>query len=139
MAPRKKNKHTATPSLVTSPTSDTSTPDTPTHIPRIFICSPYGNKNVGQVMINIARVKEHCAEHIALGHAPYAPHLIFPRILNDDRPITRHLGIKLGLEFLRVCDALHAYIYDGEPTEGMKIEMAFAKKHNIDVYEHHMD
>lgn len=87
---------------------------------KIYICSPFGGKKHNQKL-----AKHYALEIIRLGHLPVAPHLYFPQFLNDAIEYERELGIKMGLEFLKLCDEVWVY---GEPTEGMKKEIQRAKK-----------
>ena len=51
---------------------------------------------------------------------PFAPHLLFTQFLDDAQLEERRLGLHMGVEMLRLCDALWAF---GEPTQGMQAEM----------------
>lgn len=94
--------------------------------PLIFVCSPYR----GDVKGNIKRAREYCCFVIERGGVPFAPHLLFTQFLNDAVPLERDMGICLGLEALKRCDALWAF---GAPSSGMRHEMTAAGRLGIPV------
>lgn len=66
------------------------------------------------------------------GHAFFAPHLLYTRILDDTRPEERRVGIEMGLAVLARCDELWAF---GEHiSAGMRKEMEAAWHLGIPVY-----
>jgi len=84
---------------------------------RVYICSPYA----GDEARNAARARELCRFAIKDGCAPYAPHLLYPRILDD-----RQAGLVCGLAFLEVCDEIWVYADKGI-SEGMRGEIDHAQ------------
>lgn len=88
---------------------------------KIFICSPYR----GDVTRNKTNALTYCRRAANDGYMPMAPHLYFTRFLDDNDPEQRNAGISAGLEWLEQCAEVWVY---GEPTEGMKIEIAHAEK-----------
>ncbi|GEM88172.1 DUF4406 domain-containing protein [Meiothermus granaticius] len=95
---------------------------------RVFICSPYS----GDVKHNVQAAQGYCLEALIEGCAPFASHLLYPQMLNDANPVEREWGIQAGLEFLLTCSEVWVY---GQPTEGMKREIAFAEAAGIPVIE----
>jgi hypothetical protein len=93
----------------------------------IFICSPLR----GNIKPNIKRTKEICKWVIYKGNIPFAPHIYFTQFLDDSKTKERNLGIRSGLEWLRLCDEL--WIFGDVISEGMKKEIKFAKKINIPI------
>ena len=71
---------------------------------RIFLASPFFAPTPEGIAANVALARRLCAEVIAGGHSPYAPHLLMPQFLDDANPADRERGIRAGLDFLRVCD-----------------------------------
>ena len=57
--------------------------------------------------------------------------LLSYRILDDEIPDERKLGMQAGLSLLWVCDEV--WVFGDEITEGMKKEIIFAEKLNIKV------
>lgn len=95
---------------------------------RIFICSPYGGDPANQ-----ERAREYCREALSAGHAPFAPHLLYPQMLDDANPVQRAVGLEAGLLFLATCDEMWAYPGLEGLTSGMRREVEMASKLNIPV------
>lgn len=95
---------------------------------RVFICSRYG----GDIDDNVRRAKAMCKRVADRGDAPYAPHLLCPRFLNEESRNERNTGILIGLEFLSVC---HEMLVDTSRgiSEGMSTEIAYAVLHDIPI------
>ena len=88
---------------------------------RIFLCSRYA----GDTVRNEAVAERLCRRVVEAGHAPFAPHLLYPRFLNDEDPTERELGIASGLAFMEVCDEVWVYTSDGV-SSGMGRELDHA-------------
>ena len=97
---------------------------------RIFICSRYA----GDTVHNEAIAECLCRKVIEAGHAPFAPHLLYPRFLADHQREERELGVTCGLLWLAVCDELWAYTEEGV-SDGMRRELAYARARGIPVVE----
>lgn len=93
---------------------------------KLFICSPFGGKQE-----NVERAKELCRKAIDKGWAPFAPHLIYPQILDESKPDDRIRGIECGLEYLKGCYAL--LLADGPVSPGMQIELSVAEQYNVKI------
>ncbi len=66
-----------------------------------------------------------------IGCAPYAPHLYLPYCLDDNDPAERAVGMRIGQEFLKICDEVWQW---GETvSEGMAAELALARKLGIPI------
>ena len=89
---------------------------------RTYICSPLG----GNVSANIENAKRYARYALA----PFIPHF-YALILDDSNKEERNLGMLAGLSMLWVCDAV--WVFGDELTEGMKTEIRFAEKLNIEV------
>ena len=89
----------------------------------VFVCSPYGGKQE-----NVERAIGYCLMEMALGNTPYAPHIFFTQILDEDTG--REDGISHGLEMLARCDELH---YWGAISPGMRREIEYAESAGIPV------
>ena len=85
----------------------------------IFVCSPYR----GDVEVNARQAERFCRFVYVLQGVPFAPHLLYPRFLNDDDPDERRAGLDMGVEVQKCCDELWAF---GEPTAGMAFEISAA-------------
>ena len=91
-----------------------------------YICSPFSGPFMD---FNIWTARCMCRMALEEGYLPYAPHLLFPQFLDDNRPEDRSLGIKCGLEMLDRSDELWIYLGTHDKIEdalsvGMRIEYA---------------
>ena len=94
---------------------------------RIFICSPYS----GNIRENVTTAQAMCKLAIKHGYAPFAPHLLYPQLLDDTNPNQRGKGMSCGRAFLAVCNEV--WQLDVPPTIGMEEELAFAHLLQIPV------
>lgn len=83
----------------------------------VFICSPLR----GDFESNIEMAKEYARLATDRGLIPIAPHLYFPQFLDDNNAAERALGIKMGLQMLKMCDEF--WIFGDNITEGMQLEL----------------
>lgn len=61
-----------------------------------------------------------CVEHsIHNGEAPFAGHLIFPTVLNDDDPVERSIGIACHASYIPQCHVVAFYV-DLGISDGMR-------------------
>ena len=93
----------------------------------IYVASPYA----GDVEKNVEYAKQACRTVMESGHANFAPHLLYPAVLDDSVPEERQAGIEMGLTLLYRCDELWAF----GPTvsSGMQAEIAEAEQLRIPV------
>lgn len=66
------------------------------------------------------------------GEAPFAPHLLYQRVLDDEEPGQRDLGMAAGAAWLEVAEKVVAYIDHGV-SDGMRREIAAATAAGIPV------
>ena len=90
----------------------------------IYICSPLR----GDIEQNIKNAQSYCREVILKGFVPICPHIYFTQFLDDSIESERKIGMKYGLNVLKLCDEIWIY---GEPSEGMKKEIAIAERLGI--------
>lgn len=76
---------------------------------KVVIESPYA----GDRTRNAAYLQECIADSLARGEAPFASHLMYTGVLNDDEPGARALGIKCGEAWRRAADATVVYMDHG--------------------------
>lgn len=88
---------------------------------KIYVASRYS----GDVDANVAAAIRYCRHVIDAGHMPIASHLLYPRILNDDNPNERELGLLFGLSLLRLCD--EAWVF-GAVSPGVAREIEEAER-----------
>jgi len=95
----------------------------------IFVCSPFR----GDIEENTILAQDICRYVFSKGHIPFAPHLIYPTMLDENDAIQRNMGIQAGLEILGRCDELWFYTKTGVPTEGMAMEIQKAVELRIPI------
>jgi hypothetical protein len=87
----------------------------------IYVASPYA----GDIEKNIEFAKQACRHVMNKGHAFFAPHLLYPQLLNDAESIERQAGLAMGLAMLPRCDEL--WCYGDRISSGMQLEIEEAQ------------
>jgi hypothetical protein len=95
-------------------------------VKRVFVCSAYR----GDIAANVEIARSACREVLRTGDAPFAPHLLYPDLLDDDEPAERALGIEAGRRWLAMA---HEVLVVGPVTAGMREEIATAVALGIPV------
>ena len=91
---------------------------------RIFVCHPYCGDPEGN-RASVARV----ARRLALeGHLPLVPQLSLPAFLDEGND--RKAALRLCLGLVAMSEEVRIY---GEPTEGMRLEIAEARRLGIPI------
>lgn len=90
--------------------------------PLVYVASAYS----GDVTTNTEKAKQYCRFAMEQGQIPLAPHLMFPKFMNDDDPAERELAIFMDVILLGKCDEL--WVFGDSISEGMAIEIEVAKK-----------
>ena len=98
---------------------------------KVYICSRYRADAEHSLEDNIRRALYGCCIAMDEGCAPIAPHLIYPRILDDTVPEERQKGLELAKEWIPVCDEL--WQWGATVSKGMAEEIALAKSLGIPV------
>ncbi len=91
----------------------------------VFICSPYQ----GDIEENTKSAKRYMRFAIQQGHTPFAPHLLYPQVL--DEATERNKGMELGLQMLKLMDEL--WVFSREISIGMWQEIKAAQELEIPV------
>ncbi len=99
---------------------------------RVFICSPFA----GDIERNIEVAKEICRMAMKQGYAPFAPHLLYPRFVDDLNPDERAAGINCGLSFMQICSEVWAFTGSGI-SKGMQQELSYAREIGKTIVEIH--
>ena len=95
---------------------------------RVFICSPYSFDPVKGAEI----ATRLCRMAVDEGQFPFAPHLLYPRFLDEHSPDERELGIKAGISYLEHCDEVWVYAAEGI-SSGMRLEIEAASRLGVPV------
>lgn len=95
---------------------------------RVIIESPLsGNWNV-----NTEYARQCMADCLKRGESPFASHLLYTQILDDNLPIERELGMAAGFAWMEVADYVAVYT-DLGISEGMKQGIKQAKAFGLNV------
>ena len=95
---------------------------------RVFICSPYGADPVKGAEI----ATRLCRKALDEGQYPFAPHLLYPRFLDEHSINDRETGIRAGLAYIESCNEIWVYAVDGI-SAGMQREIEHASQRGIPV------
>jgi hypothetical protein len=95
----------------------------------VFIAHPIR----GDVASNMKKVFAICEQVHKEGHTPIAPYLIAPTHSNDEVLKNRELGVWANLTTFEHGYVDELWLYGDRISEGMKIEVALAKKLGIPV------
>ena len=104
----------------------------------VFISSPYRPESddpaeqAREILRNIKLAKIGCRIAVERGCAPFAPHLLYPQFLDEHDPEARKAGMKIGLQFLELCDEM--WVLGRKITDGMAEEIAAAKVNGIPIF-----
>lgn len=85
----------------------------------IFVCSPFA----GDQETNAQLAREYCKYVMECGGIPFAPHLHYPQLLDDNKPEERQKGLEMSKAVLPRCDELWAF---DTVSEGMDGEITLA-------------
>lgn len=101
---------------------------------RIFVVSPLAPSNIHSFDANVDLAKRLCRAVVLDGHAPMAPHLLYPLFLNENDEEERKIGISAGLAWLTMAQEVWAYATDfNAASRGMKQEIDFAGQLGIKI------
>ena len=93
----------------------------------IFVASPYA----GNVKDNLKYAQGACRFVKDSGHAFFAPHLLYPKVLRNRDQGDRQAGLDMALDMLRRCDELWAF--GVVISDEMRIELNEATKLDIPI------
>ena len=95
--------------------------------PCVFICSPYAG-DIQNNTIKTRRYLKFAADHCAI---PFAPHLLYPQILDESNAAQRELGLFFGMVWLCKCDEL--WVFGDTVSAGMAQKIARAQKRRMPI------
>ena len=93
----------------------------------VYIASPLS----GDVERNLDFARQACLSAMAQGATPFAPHLLYPQMLDDNDPVQRELGMKMGEQMLALCDEL--WLCGDRISPGMAGELELAEELGVPV------
>ena len=95
---------------------------------RVIIESPYA----GDIDNNVSYARLCLKDSLMRGEAPIASHLLHTQVLDDTIKEEREMGIKAGLEWLRVAELMAVYT-DLGISQGMKSAINEASIEGIQI------
>jgi hypothetical protein len=95
--------------------------------PCVFICSPFA----GNTKRNTEKAKRYMKFAMDKGAIPFAPHLLYPLVLDESDPVQRELGMFFGMVWLGKCDEL--WVFGSRISSGMSVEINKAKRRLIPI------
>lgn len=99
---------------------------------RSIIISPLSADTEEETAAN-ERYAEQCMQHaFGLGEAPFASHLLYPRVLDDKRPEERKLGMAAGHAWVPCGHVAGCYL-DRGMSDGMRDDVAEAVRWGVRV------
>ncbi len=97
---------------------------------RVQILSPFRGKTPAEGRRNVAYAQAALLDSLERDEAPFAPHLLYPAVLDDSDPERRRMGMAAGLAWLASADAVVVY-HDLGYSEGMNAELRAAVAANV--------
>ena len=95
--------------------------------PLVYVCSPYS----GDTVSNGRKAMDFCRFAVGRGVIPLAPHLLYPRFMDENNPADRELGLFFGLVLLTKCEQV--WVFGDRISRGMSREIAKAESKGIPV------
>lgn len=94
----------------------------------VIVVSPYA----GAVEDNVVYGRACLFDSLMRFEAPFASHLLYTQVLNDEEPDHRERGLMAGREIMRLADLVAVYMDKGL-SEGMRGDINHAHKLRIPV------
>lgn len=103
--------------------------------PLVYICSPLrpvsSTNPTLELSSNLRLARDACTLACYRGYTPIAPHLYFPQFLDDNKPSEREIGLSIGIQAIKHCEAL--WIVSKRISSGMSAEIKEAKRVGVKV------
>lgn len=97
----------------------------PALMPMVYICSQYRADTEIELLQHIKVAKWACRDIAMSGMIPIAPHLYFPRFMDDNRSMERYYGTGAGKRLAELCDTFYVVTVNGVISEGMQAEIEY--------------
>ena len=98
----------------------------------VYVCSPLGaptedgiNRNMQKASEYVKNISERC------NCRAIAPHSFLPKYLDDSVPAERELGLKFGLDLIKLCKKM--YVCGDVISNGMRKEIELARSLDIPI------
>ena len=99
----------------------------PAFMPIVYVCSPYS----GNVKRNTEKARRFSRFVVKMGGIPFAPHLLFPQFLSDEKSDERELAMFMNSIMLTKCNEL--WVFGSLITEGMGFEIEKARSRGMNI------
>lgn len=97
----------------------------PALMPMVYICSQYRANTEEELRQHIEVAKWACRDIAMAGAIPIAPHLYFPRFMDDRMPSERYYGMGAGKRLMEQCSTFCVVTVNGVISEGMEAEIEY--------------
>lgn len=97
----------------------------PALMPMVYICSQYRADTEEELLQHIEVARWACRDIAMAGAIPIAPHLYFPRFMDDHMPGERYYGMGAGKRLMEQCNTFYVVTVDGVISEGMAKEIKY--------------
>ena len=98
----------------------------------VYVCSPLSADTAEGVRLNMLKAREQMEVVSGIYNCrAIAPHAILPEYLDDHNPEERALGLKFGLDLLKLCKLM--VVCGDVISDGMRREIEVAKELGIDI------
>lgn len=97
----------------------------PALMPMVYICSRYRADTREQLETNIKVAKWAAYQAVKRGQIPIAPHLYFPRFMDDSMPQERYFDMQAGKRLMDQCSTFHIITVENVISEGMAAEIDY--------------
>lgn len=95
---------------------------------RVIIESPFGGRHRER---NIDYARRCLRDSLDRGEAPFASHLLYTQVLDDERVRERRLGLSRAIDWYDSAELIAIYLDHGV-TPGMRHGMDYARKIGLD-------
>lgn len=104
---------------------------------KVYVAGAYSAKDVVNVLRNIGRGEQYCADLFVDGFAPYCPWHDKDFVLrHPEADFTVEQFYQFSIEWLKVCDVM--FLVPGwENSKGTLAEIEIAKANNIPIYDNY--
>lgn len=100
---------------------------------RIFVCSPLRGADGQPAPKKIELARKLMKAVFDAGHAPFAPHLLYPQVLSESEADLK-AAFSANYAFLDVCDEIWVYAHTLDMcSRGMRAEVEYVAKRNLSL------